>query len=150
MMDGLNRNRHVIFVFMLVLQLDLLVCWVSMVRRNGTRRTGRGKCLLPRQPSTNESKNGGSLFRRPKLTLSCSAEGKEGSSLFILWLCQYLWLRLYRPNYWTSELLTGEDLEGSGIGLGEVLSLHLPKEKTTVSLSQDGWCHGRSLIWAHL
>jgi hypothetical protein len=23
-------------------------------------------------------KNGGSLFRRPKLTLSCSAEGKEG------------------------------------------------------------------------
>jgi hypothetical protein len=23
-------------------------------------------------------KNGGRLFRRPKLTLSCSAEGKEG------------------------------------------------------------------------
>jgi hypothetical protein len=23
--------------------------------------------------------NGGRLFRRPKLTLSCSAEGKEGS-----------------------------------------------------------------------
>jgi hypothetical protein len=24
-------------------------------------------------------KNGGRLFRRPKLTLSCSAEGKEGT-----------------------------------------------------------------------
>jgi hypothetical protein len=27
-------------------------------------------------------KNGGRLFRRPKLTLSCSAEGKEGSFSF--------------------------------------------------------------------
>jgi hypothetical protein len=26
-------------------------------------------------------KNGGRLFRRPKLTLSCSAEGKEGKGL---------------------------------------------------------------------
>jgi hypothetical protein len=26
----------------------------------------------------NIEKNGGRLFRRPKLTLSCSAEGKEG------------------------------------------------------------------------
>jgi hypothetical protein len=28
--------------------------------------------------------DGGRLFRRPKLTLSCSAEGKEGSLLYIL------------------------------------------------------------------
>jgi hypothetical protein len=27
-----------------------------------------------------KEKNGGKLFRRPKLTLSCSAEGKEGYS----------------------------------------------------------------------
>jgi hypothetical protein len=26
-------------------------------------------------------KNGGKLFRRPKLTLSCSAEGKEGRKI---------------------------------------------------------------------
>jgi hypothetical protein len=29
-------------------------------------------------------KNGGGLFRRPKLTLSCSAEGKEGLLLLLL------------------------------------------------------------------
>jgi hypothetical protein len=28
-------------------------------------------------------KNGGRLFRRPKLTLSCSAEGKEGRKVKI-------------------------------------------------------------------
>jgi hypothetical protein len=29
-------------------------------------------------------KNGGRLFRRPKLTLSCSAEGKEGIVTYFL------------------------------------------------------------------
>jgi hypothetical protein len=29
-------------------------------------------------------KNGGRLFRRPKLTLSCSTEGKEGRKIKIL------------------------------------------------------------------
>jgi hypothetical protein len=58
--------------------IEPVVCWVSMVRRHGTRRTGRGKCLLSRQPSTIAPKKGGRLFRRPKLTLSCSAVGKEG------------------------------------------------------------------------
>jgi hypothetical protein len=29
-------------------------------------------------------KNGGRLFRRPKLTLSCSAEGKEGKEVLLL------------------------------------------------------------------
>jgi hypothetical protein len=32
-------------------------------------------------------KNGGRLFRRPKLTLSCSAEGKEGK----LWYNKKFW-----------------------------------------------------------
>jgi hypothetical protein len=29
--------------------------------------------------------NGGRLFRRPKLNLSCSAGGKEGRKLFYYW-----------------------------------------------------------------
>jgi hypothetical protein len=69
-MDRLNGNRHQWYLYS--------CCWVSMVRRHGTRRTERGKCLLPRQPSTIASKTGGWVFRRSKLTLSCSAEGKEG------------------------------------------------------------------------
>jgi hypothetical protein len=30
-------------------------------------------------------KNGGRLFRRPKLILSCSAEGKEGRNVSKIW-----------------------------------------------------------------
>jgi hypothetical protein len=35
-------------------------------------------------------KNGGRLFRRPKLTLSCSAEGKEGSYIMAYFKISYM------------------------------------------------------------
>jgi hypothetical protein len=35
-------------------------------------------CSETSQPGMDVEKNGGRLFRRPKLTLSCSAEGKAG------------------------------------------------------------------------
>jgi hypothetical protein len=39
-------------------------------------------------------KNGGRLFRRPKLTLSCSAEGKEGRNKYIImkFRCEYIFV----------------------------------------------------------
>jgi hypothetical protein len=80
-MDGLNGNWRQWYLY------SCWFCWVSMVRRHGTRRAGRGKCLLPRQPPTI------ALFRRPKLTLSCSAERKEGRKYEVGFSCSTIFNR---------------------------------------------------------
>jgi hypothetical protein len=45
-----------------------------------------------------EEKNGGRLLRRPKLTLSCSAEGKEGRKEILMQRTKskFLWFILRR------------------------------------------------------